>query len=272
MCLLLERLQYGFSNPNVRVITFRNADGTRAGSLRISRPTQKKPKKVQYNFKEVSARILNARTSGTARSALIMARSKTVQLRRQLKSGEYDDRELAMAIMHAEKLERVAKKKQKHLQEEERAERTGGNNPMMEQWEEQLEAETAGIPNELSEFGKEELKRLMEKTQKLMEELMESVDETGGLNEISEEVLGIFEELEPEDLKMRKKKHRADELREIMEADMQYLKALFEQLEKEKSEASGNASLQIGGAEMPVFAAEVPVETAVEGTVMDVSV
>ncbi|MCM1570234.1 MAG: hypothetical protein NC081_12445 [Roseburia sp.] len=272
---------YARSSSNLTKISYRNSDGSVAGTITLTKSGKKKPKKIQYSFKEVSARILNAKTSGNARSAVIMARNRTAMLRRQLRSGEYDSRELAYAIIHAEQMERVARKKQKHLQQEERAERTDTEDPKMDKWEEgleeQLEEDAALGLEETQEFSKEELQQLLKELQELMEETLESQDisellgEAGGLEELSEELLDSWEEMEPEDLELRKRKHRADELRDIVEADMKYLKALFDLWEKEQqSGISGNVSLQLGGAEVPVAAPEEPVLT--EGGEIDISV
>ena len=66
-----------------------------------------------------------------------------------------------------------------------------------------------------------------------------------------------------------KKKHRADELREIAEADMKYLKAFFTKLERDRREVSSGVSLNLSGVEMPVpVAAEEPV--IIEGGSFDV--
>lgn len=273
-------MPYCPGNSNIKRITYRNADGTVAGTLTASRSksSKKKSKKVEYNFNEVAARILNAKTSGNARSAVIMARNRTAMLRRKLKSGEYDSEELENAILHAQQMERVAKKRQKHLQQEERAERANGTDPLMEKWEEEFEEEWA-LPEELEEAfepDSEEMEQLMQELQELLEETMKSLEngelseETGGVEELSEELLD-WEDMEPQDLELRKKKHRAEELRDIVEADMKYLKALFDRLEKGRSSAaSGNVSLQLGGVETPVMVTEAPVMT--EGGEIDISV
>ncbi len=99
------------------------------------------------------------------------------------------------------------------------------------------------------------------------------------MDELSEELAGAVDEMEPADLEQLKKKHRADELREIMEADMKYLKALFDRLAKEQRESSAlsglggdsqadgqaeryvpdmaAATVEIGGADMQVLDAVV---------------
>ena len=82
----------------------------------------------------------------------------------------------------------------------------------------------------------------------------------------------IEEELEPEELERLKKKHRADELREIAEADMKYLRALFDKLEKDKQSSPVNSgvSLELSGEEIPVEVIAEPV--MVEGGTIDFSV
>ena len=59
--------------------------------------------------------------------------------------------------------------------------------------------------------------------------------------------------MDPEDLEMLKKKHRAKELRKITEADMEYLKALFNELEKEKQDNQNGVSLELAGIEVSPF-------------------
>ena len=91
---------------------------------------------------------------------------------------------------------------------------------------------------------------------------------------MADELLGgVQEDMEPEELERLKKKHRSEELRELMEADMKYLRDLFGKLAREKQEnsgGSGSVSLQLGGTEMPV---PVPVEAAApEGGSVDVTV
>ena len=92
----------------------------------------------------------------------------------------------------------------------------------------------------------------------------------------------MHNELTRKDLELMKKKHRAKEMREIMEADMKYLKALFHELEKERREgASGigggsnnsngsGVSLELAGVEMAASMPEMPVEAA--GGSIDVSI
>ena len=95
--------------------------------------------------------------------------------------------------------------------------------------------------------------------------------------------------MDPADLELMKKKHRAKEMREIMEADMKYLKAVFDKLAKEKQEnASGRAgsmgdnsssymndsgvALELGGADVSVQMTPADAVALVEGRTIDASV
>ena len=70
-----------------------------------------------------------------------------------------------------------------------------------------------------------------------------------------------------EDLEQLKVKHRSDEARDILQADLKYLKALFDRLQSEKENGgnvsmSGNydsgVSLSLGGGmDMPIMTQEV---------------
>lgn len=278
-------------------IEMRHADGTSAGSISITRSVKKKAKKLQYNFKEISTQIMQAKTSGNAGRVLISAQAKVAMLKRKQQSGDYDDQELRHAIIHAEAIARVAKKKMKHLREEENAKKQGGPcEAEMEDKQENEEIEQLiadGNTESFEEDSRKELQELKREYQKLMRRagqmLEESVQESGGLEELSEEILeAASDDMDPADLELMKKKHRAKEMREIMEADMKYLKAVFDKLAREKQEnASGGAgsidngsdaylsdrgvALELGGADIPV---QMPTADAalVEGGTIDASV
>lgn len=268
----------GRNNPNVKRIEVKRADGTVAGSITITRTAKKKQKRLRYNFKEISTRIMRARTSGNARQAMTNARQKVAQLRKMQKSGVYDDKELQSAILHAEAIARVAKKRMKHLQEEEKADKQGG--PCEAELEERSEELTME-----EVYGKIQPELDLKAVQELMQEAMEELERLNDTTEFSEELMlaGISENMDPADLELMKKKHRADELREIMEADMKYLKALFDKLAKEKQSGSsgiggggyGNdnsVSLQLGGVDVPVQPQEIDAAAMAEGGIIDTTV
>lgn len=267
------------SNTKNRVIQIKNLDGSVAGTISVSKSAPKKKKRLNYNFKSISSQILLSKTSNSAGKAVTKARGTIAMLLRKVRSGDYDDQDLEHAIIHARKMERIAKKRMRHLKQEEEIEQKGKSaefeDEVLDGLEESSEDEA------VLELSEEELQRLMEEYEDLMQESMEEMMqesmqellEEASLEELSEEFCGAAYEMEPEDLEQLKKKHRSDEMREIMDADMKYLRAVFQKLEKERqalssgiknfaAEIPSGVSLEISGLEMPVEVQPVPVETA----------
>lgn len=252
-------------------------------------------KKLNYNFKQISRRILQAKTSGNARRAVTSARLKVTDLRKKLRLSGYDSQELLIAIRHAEAMTRVAKKKLKHLEEEENAKLHGGvcEAELEEEVEEAAEEDgnREGVCDELEPaFDMEDIQELMEIYQELMQEALEDMESLSDLEDMM--LADAGGEMDPEDLEQMKKKHRSEELRKIMEADMKYLKAMFEKMAKEQqSGANGlgsggtdggekgavgydtsGVSLQLGGVDIPVDTQMVDAVELVEGGMIDTSV
>lgn len=277
-------------------IVFRNLDGTPVGTMTFRKTVSqaRKKKKLQYNFKELSGRIMRVRTSGNAGQVLILARSKAALLRQKLNCGEYDDKELESAILHADAMVRVARRRMKHLRAEEEAER--GIKSRAEDVREEQSGSAARTAQEnaaseeearlLSERRKLETEANREAAEELAGQLRASMERamektmSGAMEETLQDLAVGAAEMEPEDLELLKKKHRAEEQREIMLADMQYLKALFDRLAKEKQSGGsglsgtggetapdvGAVSLQLGGMDVPVETAA-PADAAVGGSV-----
>ena len=121
-----------------------------------------------------------------------------------------------------------------------------------------------------------------------MQELQEEVMESDGFGDLEELAEVLRADMDPEDLELLKKKHRSDELREIAEADMKYLKAFFQKLERDKQAAMSSSgggdsnsssggsytgsgvSLELSGMAQPVPAAGAPMPAA--GASLDVTV
>ncbi|MBD5449944.1 MAG: DUF4175 domain-containing protein [Lachnospiraceae bacterium] len=294
-------MMIGTGTSDVTRIEMYNRDGSYAGTMTISKPRKsttsssgtrsvsmagkKKRKKLQYNFKRLSNQIMRTKTSINAKQLTTKAKFQIADLRMKLISGDYDYVEIHNALTHAEKIARVAKKRLKNLQEEENIEKTGRQG-LTDPEEMKTEKEEDDEIIDTSSMSKEELEQLakelqeeMEKIEKELEEAIKSQDDL-----MEEFVQGSNRQMEPHDLEMLKKKHRADEMRDIMKADMEYLRALFDKLSKEKeagpsglgndssdsSSDSGSAgvSLQIGGIDIPVQNVEAPLEIA--GTNVDV--
>lgn len=241
-------------------------------------------KKLKYQFKNISSKILRSKTSQAAKQAAGQARREVLRLKRQKQSGNYDDDEIQAAIDHAKAMERVAKKKAKHLEEEELAKAAGGiwqgekvctdeeertsetdQNTDPETEEEVARAasdaqsdmdlekydypqldefllQTSELMLEMSDFTSEMMQEMSDSLRDLMEEM--------GLDGLSDNAVSVNREMDSADLKMMKIKHRNKEMKDIVKADAEYLKAVFDRLEKMKDNpvipSGGGVSLSAG--------------------------
>ena len=171
------------------------------------------------------------------------------------------------------------------MEEEERAKQTGS--ALVEEdveTSEDKKAEKEQDKNQKKQQEKqsrENMQKLDEMARELERMMKESERE---LQELSQELTDAsYEDLDPKQLENLKRRHRAQEMREIMEADLKYLKALFDRLTKEKQESmsasssdnsydsQSGVSLEIGGVDMPVETAEAAPVSA-EGASVDVTV
>ena len=163
-------MMIGTNSSGRKTITFRNLDGSYVGTMSYSTRTSSsssstKKKKLNYSFKQISNRIMRAKTSGNAGQVVTQARQKLAQLYGKRRSGEYDDKELEDAILHAEAMVRVAKKRKKHLMMEELAK--GKNSRQIEDdFEEKLEEKMEDSREDLSAFSEDELRELTKRLQK----------------------------------------------------------------------------------------------------------
>ena len=239
-------------------------------------------KKLKYQFKNISSKILRSKTSQAAKQAAGQARREVLRLKRQKQSGNYDDDEIEAAINHAKAMERVAKKKAKHLEEEEMAKAAGGiwqgekvcsdeeprevkdteaetdaeeEEKMAEEgyedeaYEEEYDypqldeflLQTGDLMAAMSDFTSETMQELSDSMRDIMEEM--------GMDELSDTMLSVKKDIDPADLKMMKIKHRNKEMKEIVKADAEYLKAVFDRLEKMKDNpvVPSGSSLSLSG-------------------------
>lgn len=252
-------------------------------------------KKLKYQFKNISSKILRSKTSQAAKQAAGQARREVLRLKRQKQSGNYDDDEIQAAIDHAKAMERVAKKKAKHLEEEELAKAAGGicqGDRISEeetkdvqdaeaenaQNEEEMSAEGSAdeVSGDLSAYeyaadsydisdyidlGMDEfyaqagdfMSEMSDFTSEMMQEMSDSLRdlmEEMGLDGLSDNAVSVNREMDSADLRMMKIKHRNKEMKEIVKADAEYLKAVFGRLEKMKDNpvipSGGGVSLSAG--------------------------
>ncbi len=292
-------MMLGISVSNRKRMEIKDMSGKVVGSVTVTKGKASQvvvKKRLPYSFKEISTRLLKTKKSGNAHQVLISARQKAVSLRLMYKGGVYDDDEVLAALMHAQAIVRVAKKREKHLQEEERAEKKIGKDGVFceadleEKTEEASARQTHKEEREQTKakMDLQRMQKLMEQYERMMQEAMKELEQLDNMDALSEE-LGIDGEvsMDPEDLELMKKKHRADEMRAIVEADMKYLKFMFDKLEKERqsnsnsissyssvsydnnSSANDSVSLELGGVDIPVEAAP-DAMTIVEGGAVDV--
>lgn len=254
-----------------------------SSGMKKTKKAKKKFKRLNYNFKLVSSQILKAKTSTSARKAAGSARRQTASLRKKMISADYDTTYVRIALVHAEAIERVAKKKVKHLLEEERLKRGGpcdGDNDKAVK-EEQKKLDEQAFMEMMGNYDSEEphtegealvelfsetvqqpapvetidLEELMIEFQKLMED---SFDDMGSLDELTDELMAeAVVDMDPEDLKMLKIKHRSKEQQEIAEADARYLRAFFEKLQRDQQQTSAAISqmAEEAAADMPMVQA-----------------
>ena len=229
----------------IRGISFRETEKGLEVRVHKSKSSSsgKLKKRLPYNFKQLSRQISQAKTSDSARSLVSKMQAKLSWLYKKLKSGEYGEREVSAAIIHAASMERIAKRKVKHLEEEEAAENGGGIG-------------SAGEDEEI--YGKDELKESMKENQEISDEMMrkmmEEIEELE--KELAEDAMAEMQDMlscapgdmSEEEIDKLKRKHRNSEEKQLTKADLRYLKALFDGLEQEKRQlASGIGSGSSGG-------------------------
>lgn len=188
-------------------------------------------KKLKYQFKNMSAQILRCKTSVAARQVVGQAKREVLRLKREKLTGNYDEEEIEAAITHAKAMERVARKKMKHLEEEELAEDVSADETIQTE-----EADTAS--DEL--FNLEVFDELSQSMQELLEEM--------GLDELMDSLTFIQDDMDPADLKRMKIRHRNKEMKEIVKADAEYLKAVFDRMEEKRSGLSADTATSFSAA------------------------
>lgn len=273
-------------------------------SLRMQRTNAKQTrtalKQLRYRFKDISSKILRSKTSAAARQVVGQARREVLRLKRERLNGNYDDEEIEAAIVHAKAMERVAKKKVKHLEEEEMAKASGGPcaGSMIDDEEETDEAtpdeelQDAQRYDDQQALADEEgcyddadlyavsqdyinaqetysqadisgmdfieqmpasdfsdlLSNMQELTSDMFDETEEGMSqmlEEMGFDELSDSLSAAKGDMDPADLKEMKIKHRNKEMKDIVKADADYLKTVFNRLQREKE---GSDPARLGGA------------------------
>lgn len=198
-------------------------------------------KRLPYSFKQLSREIREVKTSVSARPLVTRIQAKLSWLYKKLRSGEYGDSEITAAILHATAMEKIAKRKVRHLEEEEAAE--NGNTALNAPGEEEEiygkdELEKSLEENE--DISDEKMRQMMEEIKELEEELAEDM-----MSELQDMISSSGKKMSEEEIKELKRDHRNKEDRQLTIADLKYLKALFDRLEQEKRQTSSGIAQSI---------------------------
>ena len=207
--------------------------------------------------------VIMAKTSVSASKAVLAARRSLSDLKRKLKTSDCSDDERQAALTHASRMIRVAYKKKKNLELEELVEKTMDADETSENFENV--GEEISFDNEWDTSGEEEtgsnnmdealsenmeLGDCVEELSGYTEEIFESyeslidepeiiseedIDEMMSefISEMSEEMNDLLDAMEiinphmdEAHFEKLKTKHRCDEQKEIVKADMDYLKSM----------------------------------------------
>lgn len=172
---------------------------SRQNSKSTNTKTTKQP--VNYSFRKVSAAIARAKNVNQASNALTSANSALSALRRKSASGQYNDDELQIAINHAKKMVRVARKKVQNIRRES-----------------QMESDDQGtVHRKQNETG-----------QKIVRRRKKADEKEDALQEL---------QLLKKQMKTRREQekysHRRHEGQNLMSADMEYLQKMIRLLKNE---------------------------------------
>lgn len=172
---------------------------SRQNSKSTNTKTTKQP--VNYSFRKVSAAIARAKNVNQASNALTSANSALSALRRKSASGQYNDDELQIAINHAKKMVRVARKKVQNIRRES-----------------QMESDDKGtVHRKQNETG-----------QKIVRRRKKADEKEDALQEL---------QLLKKQMKTRREQekysHRRHEGKNLMSADMEYLQKMIRLLKNE---------------------------------------
>lgn len=210
--------------------------------------------KEKYNYKDVSTKIQQAKTSSSAGQAVIAAKRKVLEIKRKISSGKGDAKELQLALTHAKRMEMVARKKKHHLELEELVENTQKRDEKLDKMEEASQDIRQNLTSVAEEKVYEAEDAIFEEREDMLDETMEAFEDSGlevsedmmaelnqMISEFGEEELRELEEsmemlenmevidphMSKEDLEDLKRKHRSAEMKAMVKADMDYLKEMI---------------------------------------------
>ena len=282
-------------NPYVAVSENKTNGFSSLSGTEKSEEEEELQKISKYNYKEVANKILRAKTALSAGQAVISAKRKVVEVKRKISTGDGDPEELQIALTHAKRMEIAAKKKKRHLEMEELVVAVQKQDEKFKQMEEtatdirsnvidaaqeELTKQEDAVFDErkdmLEELKMQQAEKAAEISEEEMTELNEMIAEFGEdeLQELQEamELLESMEIINPhmsrEDLDELKRKHRNEEYKAIMKAEMDYLKDMIKYIQEKNIRIMGSSSFMkdynfspmvMPGAEMGLNGGEISV-------------
>lgn len=212
-------------------------------------------KKLKYQHKSISSKILRAKTSAAAKQAVSSAKREVIKLKRQRLDPDCDKEELEAAISHAKDMERVAQKKARHLELEELAKATGcvlgesdtedtsslepdrGNSDenideVMDIEDEASSGDSLLEPIDIEETDSDMVEELTSEVMEDLSEGMKEMLEEMGFGEISEDLEVYSGNMSDDDIRKMEIRHRNSEMKDIVKADADYLKTVFEHFQE----------------------------------------
>lgn len=174
----------------------RMVERMREQQKKLKKEKKTQTKKLSYSYRKVSSSISSAKTSQQASNALSSATANVSALKRKAASGQYKDSEIEIALQHAQRMVRTARKKVNNIKAEERK------------------------------------KALHTSTENQAEQAKKVVHKTPDRHKVNAEIERLKKEMRQEE-KRQKHANRGQEDLELMQADMTYLKRKIDLLKQE---------------------------------------
>ena len=205
----------GYSESDIEYME-RLLESMRKSRENISKTNANAKKTLTYNYRKVSGAIMRAKTRIQAGNALASAKSELSGLKRKAGSGQYKDEELQIAINHANKMIRTARRKISHLK--------------LEEMQKKSDNDTV----QSKERKNENIKK--------QEHVQNS---TAVKADLDQQVLQLKKRLK-QITKAEKNGHRRSENYDLLQADMEYLKRKIDLLRQDQSGQSSDIAQQNG--------------------------
>ena len=205
----------GYSESDIEYME-RLLESMRKSRENISKTNANAKKTLTYNYRKVSGAIMRAKTRIQAGNALASAKSELSGLKRKAGSGQYKDEELQIAINHANKMIRTARRKMSHLK--------------LEEMQKKSDNDTV--------HSKERKNENIKKQEHVQNSTAVKAD-------LDQQVLQLKKRLK-QITKAEKNGHRRSENYDLLQADMEYLKRKIDLLRQDQSGQSSDTAQQNG--------------------------